>query len=191
MEISINEEKSLIVIKKQVENVEGIGRIRITSQVKLEQAVEARKRVLEAKKLVETQKKEITDPLNLSLKKIRNLFKPFEQRLDIVDSWLKEQMLSWEQAQEEARKEKEKEIEDKIAKGEMTFEQAGKKIEKIDKKIEVVPTREISKVEITDKSKLPLEYLLPDLVLIKRDLLLGKEIEGAKLVKERVVYNKA
>jgi len=72
----------------------------------------------------------------------------------------------------------------------MNFEQASKKIEKIEQKIKAVPIREIVKVVITDKSKLPLEYLEPDLVAIRRDLMAGEKIEGAKLVKEKVVYNK-
>jgi hypothetical protein len=191
MEISINEEQSLIVIKKEVEKIEDTSRFTITSQVKLEQAVEARKELSKVKKVLENQKQEIVGPLNQALKKTRDLFKPYEQRLDIVDSWLKQQMLKWEEIQEAERKKKEIEIETKIAEGEMSFEEAGKKIEKIEKKIEAVPTREISKVEIVDKSKLPLEYLEPDLVAIKRDLIAGKEIAGAKLVKEKVVYNKA
>lgn len=191
MEISINEQQSLIVIKKEVEKIEDTSRFTITSQVKLEQAVEARKELSKVKKVLENQKQEIVGPLNQALKKTRDLFKPYEQRLDIVDNWLKEQMLKWEEIQEAERKKKEIEIETKIAEGEMSFEEAGKKIEKIEKKIEAVPTREISKVEIVDKSKLPLEYLEPDLVAIKRDLIAGKEIAGAKLVKEKVVYNKA
>lgn len=191
MEISINEEQSLVVIKKEVEKIEDTSRFTITSQVKLEQAVEARKELSKVKKVLENQKQEIVGPLNQALKKTRDLFKPYEQRLDIVDSWLKEQMLKWEAIQEAERKKKEVEIETKIAEGEMTFEEAGKKIEKIEKKIEAVPTREISKVEIIDKSKLPLEYLEPDLISIKRDLIAGKDIPGAKLVKEKVVYNKA
>jgi len=99
-------------------------------------------------------------------------------------------MLQWEEIQEAEIKKKEKEIEEKITKGEMSFEQASKKIEKIEQKIEAVPIREVVKVVITDKSKLPLEYLEPDLVAIKRDLIAGKEIQGAKLIKEKVVYNK-
>lgn len=191
MEISINEEQSLVVIKKEVEKIENTSRIKITSQVKLEQAIEARKQVSQTKKVLESQKQEIVGPLNQALKKTRELFKPYEQRLDIVDGWLKEQMLQWESIQEEKRKKEEAEVEKKIAEGEMSFEEAGKKIEKLDKKIDAVPTREITKVEVYDKSKLPLEYLEPDLILIKRDLMTGKEIEGARLVKEKVVYNKA
>ena len=189
--ISINEEQSLMIIKKEVEGIENNSRIRITSQVRLNQAIEMRKKITDAKKILESQKQEIIGPLNKALKKTRELFKPYEQRLEIVDNWLKEQMLQWEAIQQEELEKKEQEIEKKIAEGEMSFEEASKKVEKIEQKIEAVPTREITKVVITDKSKLPLEYLEPDLVLIKRDLMLGKEIQGVKLVKEKVVYNKA
>ena len=191
MEISINEEQSLVIIKKEVEKIENISRFRVSSQVKLEQAIEARKEISKTKKILELQKQEIVGPLNQALKKTRELFKPYEQRLEIVDGWLKEQMLQWEEIQQAERLKKEAEVEKKIAEGEMSFEEAGKKLEKVEKKIDAVPTREISKVVITDKSKLPLEYLEPDLIIIKRDLIAGKDIPGAKLVKEKVVYNKA
>ncbi len=191
MEISINEKQSLVIIKKEVEGIENNSRIRITNQAKLNQAIEIRKKILATRKILESKKQEIIDPLNQALKRTKDLFKPYEQRLEIADNWLKEQILQWEEIQEAKIKKKEQEIEEKIIKKEMNFEQASKKIEKIEQKIKAVPTREITKVVITDKSKLPLEYLEPDLVLIKRDLMLGKEIQGVKLVKEKVVYNKA
>lgn len=191
MEISINEEQSLVVIKKEVEKIENTGRFRVSSQVKLEQAIEARKEISKTKKILELQKQEIVGPLNQALKKTRELFKPYEQRLEIVDGWLKEQMLQWEAIQEAERKKKEAEVETKIAEGEMTFEEAGRKIEKIEKKIEAVPTREIEEVEIYDKEALPRTYLIPDLMAIKAFLKGGGTMSGARLVKRKVVYNKA
>ncbi len=190
MEISINEKQSLVIIKKEVEGIENNSRIRITNQAKLNQAIEIRKKILATRKILESKKQEIIDPLNQALKRTKDLFKPYEQRLEIADNWLKEQILQWEEIQEAKIKKKEQEIEEKIIKKEMNFEQASKKIEKIEQKIKAVPIREIVKVVITDKSKLPLEYLEPDLVAIRRDLMAGEKIEGAKLVKEKVVYNK-
>jgi len=110
MKISINEKQPLVIIKKEVERIENNGKIRITSQAMLERAIEIRKKILATRKILESKKREIVEPLERALKKTRELFKPYEQRLEIADNWLKEQMLQWEEIQEAEIKRKRRKL---------------------------------------------------------------------------------
>jgi len=189
MEVKINEEKSLALVKQDVEAVENQSRFKVTSEEKLQMAVAARKQIKEASKKLELQKKSITDPLNAALKNTRALFAPFEARLQVVDKWLGAQMLDWMEKKEAEARAKAVEVEKKVAEGGMTFAKASVAVEKATAKVEAVPVRELTKLRIVDASKLPREYLIPDEGKIFAALKGGAKVEGAELYKEKIVVN--
>lgn len=189
MEVKINEEKSLALVKQEVENAENVSRFKVTSEEKLVQAVEARKQVKAAIKMIDAQKKSITDPLNAALKNTRALFAPFEDRLAKVDKWLGGEMLNWLEKKEAEARAKAAEVEKKVAEGGMTFAKASVAVEKATAKVEAVPVRELTKLRIVDASKLPREYLIPDEGKIFAALKGGQVVAGAELYKEKIVVN--
>ena len=189
MEVKINEEKSLALVKQDVEAVESQSRFKVTSEEKLQMAVVARKQIKEASKNLETQKKSITDPLNAALKNTRTLFAPFEERLQVVDKWLGGQMLDWMEKKDAEARAKAVEVEKKVAEGQITFAKASAAVEKATAKVEAIPVRELTRLRIVDASKLPREYLVPDEGKIFAALKGGQKVEGAELYKEKIVVN--
>ena len=189
MEVKIDEVQSLALVKQDVEAVENQSRFKVTSEEKLQMAVDARKQIKEASKKLEAQKKSITDPLNAALKNTRALFAPFEKRLEVVDKWLSEEMLIWEARKAAAARKVQAELEQKVAEGKMTIAQASIKAERAVGKVEAVPVREITKLRIVDASKLPREYLIPDEGKIFAALKGGQLVVGAELYKEKIVVN--
>jgi len=79
MKISINEKQPLVIIKKEVERIENNGKIRITSQAMLERAIEIRKKILATRKILESKKREIVEPLERALKKQESCLSPMSR----------------------------------------------------------------------------------------------------------------
>jgi len=190
MEIVIEKEKAITLLNQEVKDVEDRGRIRVTSQETLEEALETRKLIKEVSKIVDTKKKAMTDPIRQGLEEIRGFFKPYEERIKTVDTWLSGQILTWTEKKEAEARAKAKAEEDKIKEGKTTMEKAGKAIARAEEKVKAVPIREITKLRIIDESKLPREYLMPDEDKIFAALKEGKKVEGAELYKEKILINR-
>jgi hypothetical protein len=187
MKIEIQEEKSLAIIKKDVDDVENINGLKVNSQPTLENAKQIRSFAKDIAKKVEAEEKKITKPLNEALKSTRDLFRPYKERIEKVVDYLDSQMLSYNKKLKEEEVIKAKELEDKIAKGKISFEKASEKIVKIEEKQDNINIRKIPKVRILDKSKIPLEYMEPDEVEIKRAILAGNIIPGAEIYYEETI----
>ena len=83
-------------------------------------------------------------------------------------------------------------IEDQLSKEEITLEQAGNKIEKIESRvgaIKGVTTRKV--VKIVDFSKIPDKYRLPNMPLLNEDILRGNmDIPGTQVIEEQSLSNR-
>jgi hypothetical protein len=95
MKIEIQEEKSLAIIKKDVDDVENINGLKVNSQPTLENAKQIRSFAKDIAKKVEAEEKKITKPLNEALKSTRDLFRPYKERIEKVVDYLDSQMLSY------------------------------------------------------------------------------------------------
>lgn len=145
-----------------------------------EQYEEAGKRVSRLKELrkeADVQEKSITDPANLILKNTRAIFKPFKDRVDEIEVFIKGQMVAYLSGREK--------------KAEALLEQAnGKNFKKVvskvselqDNKSEFSNVRKIPTLEITNPKLIPHQYMVPDETKIKAALLAGKKVKGCKIV---------
>jgi hypothetical protein len=170
--------------KKEVDTIEDMSRFKISGDVTLARSIKIRELIKAKQKEIKVTKDKMVDPIKQGLKEIMDFWKPFEERLAIVDSYMSSQQLDYRKKLVAESEKKQAEVEKKIEKGEITFEQASKKIEKVEMKVDAIPTRIQKKAKVIDKAKLPLDYLIPDMVAIRRDLLKGEKIPGAELYDE-------
>ena len=183
---------SLEKAKEGVELLKDNARFLINSQKKLEESKEIMVSVKEAKEnaklLREWYYKPIYDFSQLIYKPIKEL----EDEIKTIEDYHKSQQLNWLKKLQKEEDDRKAKIEDQLSKEEITLEQAGNKIEKIESKvgaIKGVTTRKV--VKIVDFSKIPDKYKLPNMPLLNEDILRGNmDIPGTQIVEEQSLSNR-
>lgn len=149
---------------------------RITTKQQYEDAASNMKAIKLMVKEAEKDKKQLIDPLNAVIKRIREHFKPFETKAAEAEARLKQQMESYLLKVEKEMKA----IEEKLEKGEIK-----KVATAIKKQNAIQATSNIRKVwtaVCVDPDKTPREYLIPDEAAIKEALKNGEKVAGWKWV---------
>lgn len=151
-------------------------------------------RIKQIGKSITEEKEKITKPLNEALKSARAFFAPYETQYEEAERVVKGKIVAYNQEQEAARIKAEAKLLDRVANGTLRYETAmAKRMDlpvperAVKGEMGSFATRRIKKVEITDKSKLPREYLIPDEVKIRADALKGVEIPGVRVYEEDAV----
>jgi len=147
-----------------------------------------------ALKIVTSKKKEITDPLTIALNKVRDLFRPIENSLSEAEVMVKRKMLDYQKEIDRKAQEELAIIEAKVNKQEMTFSDANQAAADIvvvpttvESKKGAVSFREVQVVEVTDEALVPREYLVLDMVKIRKVALAGVTIPGVIVKTEKQV----
>ena len=189
--INISEvKKELSLVEK---NIQKFQVKKIQSDNELEKVSKFFLDIRNYKLKIQEKKNSILRPLNEAIKNIRQLFFPIEKKLEDAELSVKKEIEKYH-LEKEAKAEKEKQkIAEKVESGKISFEKAIEKVEKIEeapKNIQsengIIGFRTIKKVVIENPELLPREYLVPDEVKIRRDVLAGKEIPGVKIYEEKV-----
>lgn len=134
------------------------------------------------------------DPHNTLVKRINEFFGAPHKALLAAESGLKAKLLAYQIEKDRKAKEEEKKILDKAATGKIKPTTAVSRLAAITPVESTIKTDEgdaityriVKKAVITDKSKLPREYLVPSLALIEAALKAGKEVAGAKMIEEKI-----
>lgn len=186
------DEKELSVMKGFVSKLEKQAQsITISSADEHKKAIDLVAVLKETGSKIKNKKESITKPINEALKNIRSMFKPIEDQFESAEEIIKTKLIDYtRKVNEEARK-KEQAIANRVEKGTLKVETAERKmgeIEKVEKTTKgekgEVQIRMIKKVRIEDETKIPREYLVPDMVKIRKDALGGKEIAGIVVYEE-------
>ena len=186
--IKIDTAKAIESAQQRVKDIESLSVTRVES---FPTHIQARKdliRVKEISKDIKKKKMSIILPLYEALKNIRSLFVPVEHRIDAVEGHLKSQILAYNERLEVEKVKREKQAEERMKNGQ-PLDKATKGLDIINQKIDQVRKRKIQKLRITDKSKLPLEYLIPNEVKIKSALLKGAKVAGAEIYEETIIVS--
>lgn len=131
---------------------------------------------------VEARKEEITKPLRAALSSARDLFLPLEIKLREADKRVRGALLELEAAREkEALK-----LARKVEQGKVSVE---------DSMALMVPEskglfRFVQKLKIVSRKDIPDKYWEINEVALRADLMAGKKVKGAVLVKEQTVVSK-
>lgn len=177
-----------IIKKEEAEIVKWEDQIKaITSHKQLEERMDLLSFVKGKRKELEKKEDEITKPLNEALKSARELFRPIKLRYTEVEDKLKSLILSYKKKIEAEEQAKKAEIVKEVESGNLDFDKAGAKIEKLEQKVEAFNTRKIKDIEITDESLIPKEYWIIDMVRLRKDALTGKEIKGVAVITKEIV----
>jgi len=200
----MTENINLTPVKRQVTTISNqAGDLFIDSKESLAQATDILSEIKTAAKDVEKRKKEITDPLNASLKAARALFKPVEDDLSMAERTIKTKMLDYSNEVERKAREQAEKLEKRVEKGTMRVDTAMRKmdeLETVDSQVKgesgEIQFRTVRNIKIVDPTKIPLKYLMNDKVLaaisaaVRTDVLNGTKVEGVEIVEEKVVAAK-
>jgi len=192
--IKLNTQEAIDEAKVIVDDMASNSRIVVNSQPTFETAKEIMIKVKGVRKEVTEKKEAITKPLNEALKNTRALFKPIEDKLDLVEGWVKDQMLKYSQKliaeqrkrEEEALKKIEEATENDV---EINTEKLAKSVERVAEKVEAIKTRKVKRLNIVDQEKIPRAYLVPDEAKIKQALLNGEKVAGCEIIEEEIAIN--
>jgi|GEM_PF-2526137 len=197
--------KEVQVLEKEISKELAVAEsIKITTLDELSSAAEIRKNLKELGKKVKEEKEKATKPLKEVLDAVKSWFGPIEDNYEQAEKLISSKIIDYQDLIEKKRLAEEKKAQDKIDEenrkleaGEITEEQAEKKIEKVETKLEKVEevttknsdfhTRVIKKVRITNESLLPRIYLVPNEVKIRKDVLNGVEVPGAEMYDEKTI----
>ncbi len=186
--------KELAVVKIQVNKaIITAQQLTIKTKEELEGATITLSKIKAVGKLIQQKKEGITKPLNEALKNARDLFRPLEESWTEAEKIVKQKMVAFQVAEEAKVVKKEEKIADKVDTGEMTFEQAAIKIEKIEKpetQVGNTTFKTIKKFEVINISELPIEYHLPNEVKIREEMNNGIQLKGVKYWEEKIVSSR-
>lgn len=187
--------KEIAIFKAQVSRLENkADSIMIESKEHYTEAIDIVAKLKDTGSKIKLSKESITKPLNESLKNIRALFAPLEEQFEKAERIIKIKLLDYKRKIDAEAKAKEDAIAARVEKGTIKLETAEKKIENIERveqttkgKIGEVQIRKIKKVRIINEADIPREYLIPDMVSIRRDALGGKSIKGVEVYEEESI----
>lgn len=150
----------------------------------------------EGRKEVDKLRKELVMPIKQHAKKIDGMFMPVVKDYEGIRVLIQSKMSSYITDRDNKAKEKEAKLAEKAASGDLTLAQAAASSERIKKAptkistpVSTVRTVEKKVIEIEDANAIPREYLVPDMVAIRKDALAGKEIKGVVVKTVKTVRN--
>lgn len=190
------ENKELIALKGQVSKLEKrAGAVAINSPENYKEAIDLVTQLKDAGSRIKNKKESITKPLNEALRNTRELFKPIEEQFYNAEKTIKMKLLVYKTEINKKAEEKEAKIAERVDKGTLKLETAERKIEEVERVDQStkgnfgdgIQIRKIKKVRIINEAVIPREYLIPDMVKIRRDALGGKTIEGIEIYEEESV----
>jgi len=181
--------KELSLVKTQTSALENKATsLIISNEDNYKNAITILAKIKEIGKIIKIKKEAITKPLSESLKNARDLFRPLEDQFINAEKIIKTKMLKYKSEIDKIAKEKEEQIAKRAEKGTIKLETAERKmneIERINKttqgKFGKATFRQTRKVRIINQTLIPLEYLVPNMTLIRTDALSGKNIPGVEV----------
>lgn len=194
--------KEVAVVKAQVSKALAAAEaVQIRSREDMQAASELLIKVKKVGRLIEEQQKKFTRPAYDAWRKIveesKRLFAPLQERYKQAEEIIKGKMAEYVEAEEQKRREQEEKIAARVERGTMRFDTAAKKLATLENPREQVVAengkvafREVREVESVDKYKLPMDYLVPDMVKIRAAVRRGEKIPGVKVVVRKQVVAK-
>lgn len=188
----------IILSKEETKAIEFAQATKIESADQMTNAVSTLSVLNQTLDRLTESKEKLTKPINELLKEIRGRYKPFETQLEGAIESLRRAMINYQTEQKRIAKEEEDKIIARVGegKGKLKVETAIKKVSEVEKPDAKVSTEEgmvkfktVKKFEVVDVSKLPVEFLLANEVLIRKSMTEGKEITGVRYFTEEVPVN--
>ena len=199
MQIKKAEGPETALIKQQVSKaITAAELIQITNQTDLTKAVDVLSRIKQVGKLIQEAMNAPIKVAYAAYKEIKAkqeaIYGEYLARHEQAEKIVKDKMLAFQRMVEEERRKEEARLAARVEKGTMKFETAVAKMEALpdvpktaEGKLGSISTRKIKKFEITEESKLPREFLIPDTVKIRQAVMAGQEIPGIRVYEEEII----
>ena len=190
--IVIDISKDITRYKAELTKVEKYNdSLAVTSQESYEAALKEGQEINHILKTITDRKEQITKPLNAALKSARELFKPLEERAEIAIQIIKNKMLAWTHEETRKAEEAKQKLAARVDKGTMRADTAVRKMDEIiaPEKTVVIESGSATTVvrkayRVVDKTKIPLEFMEPDMVRIKQEFRAGRPVDGVEEYEE-------
>jgi hypothetical protein len=187
--IKINPQEAIKIVEEKVNSISSVLDLKVISTPTFEQAGQAMKIVKESKAFLKEKKDNILNPLNIAIKNIKSLFQPSEERISIIEDYIKIQIGTYSEKLKIEEDKRAQKAEKDISEGK-SFEMATKKLEDTQEKIQAIPKRKIQKIRIIDFSKVPDEFKVLDESKAKESFKKGIKVEGLEEYFEEIIINK-
>ena len=149
--------------------------LKIESKEDYESAMSEGKAIKTKLDAIVTRKEEMTKPLNTALNSVRALFKPLEAAGEAALRTIKDKMMSYVAEERKIADEAKLKLAQKVESGYMKPETAVAKMENIVTPEKTIKTEDAKSTvvkrkayRVVDKSKIPLEFMEPNMVAIKQ-----------------------
>ena len=189
-EIEEQIEQSLVIVKRETQNISELKGLKITSQATLESSAEGLKMISKVSKIIKEEKDKNIKPLRQVIANINDFWKPFEMTISEAETNIKAEQGKWKKkVDEETAKEKAK-LEEQFKEGKATMadiEKSGEKLQKLEKKTDLIKTYTYKGVRILDKKLIPLDFMEPNTSAIQTAIEAGMTVPGAEMYTEERV----
>lgn len=186
-EIEEQIEQSLVVVKRETQNISELKELKITSIATLESSAEGLKMISKVSKIIKAEKDKNIKPLRQVIANINDFWKPYEMIIDAAEENIKVEQGKWKRKVDaEAAKEKEK-LAEQFKSGEATMadiEKSGEKLQKFEDKTSLIKTYTWKGVRILDKKLIPLDFMEPNTGAIQAAIEAGMPVPGAEIYTE-------
>lgn len=190
----VNTQEVSLVKQQATKALNAANELTIASQDDMVKATDLLSKVKTVGKMLKDRKEAITKPLNEALSSARDLFRPIEADHLQAEKVIKTKMLAYQDAEEKRAAIEAKKITDRVERGTMRADTAVAKIQNIEQaptsvqgKVGVVKTMIVKKYRVVDESKLPREFLIPNMPAITEALKAGAVVPGAEMYEEKVI----
>ena len=193
MNIEIPKEELTLLKAQTTKATSTVNDLIIDSNESMVKATELLSKIKLVSKLISKEKDKLLIPARTVVDNIRKFFKPFEDSCESAEKILKDKMVKYQTAEEDKARKKIEVIENKVANGKINMEDAEEKIsalevqDKIESKSGSAKFRINKVVNIVDESLLPREFMIPDMVRIRKVALEGYKIPGVEVVEQKIV----
>lgn len=187
--IEIDASKAVELVKEKADSISEALDLKVVSTPTFEKAGVFMGEIREAKKLLSEKKKSILDPLKTAKENTEKLFEPAEEKIGLIEMYLKDQMFKYNLKLVAEANERAKEAEKKIQKGE-TITEATEKLVNTQEKIQAIPTRKVWRVKVIDFRKVPDEFKILDESKALEAGKNGLKVEGLEFYTDEVIVNR-
>ena len=186
----INEAAIAALSAEVTSDLQPVPALVVNSPETLLQANALLKSVAQYKKRVEAEKSAITRPLLDALDRVRDLFRPAEEKIRAARAHLDKGLLDYDKELKDIEAKKTAALAKKVEQGKTTPEIAKAQVAlgRVESNRSAIPTTTYKEVEVTDESLIPDEYWTLDTVKLRKVVLAGIAVPGTKIVeKTRIV----
>ena len=178
--------KELTIINKDVSPIiQKAQSLVIKDAESMEQASDFRSKLKQEEKRLETDRLSMTAPINESLKKINDKYRPAKDTITQALKYLNDSMSSYQMASMKALREQEEKIANRIGEGSghLTIETASRKIGELAPITAPTSTKFRSDyvLDVISLKDIPDKYFVLNDSMLLRDLKAGEVVSGAKL----------